>query len=336
MAIVQTRRRFIRNIGLAGAAHLIRAPAVLAAEPKLEITKVRLASLPPGVCIAPQYAAEELLRAEGFTEIEYVPAVAGAQLLAAMTAKSIDFSMNYAGPNIIAVDAGHPVVNLAGVHVGCFELFGHDGINGVADLKGKSVGVQALGSSQHVYLATMLAHIGLDAKKDINWVTGAFPTPVTLFADGKVDAYLGFAPEPQALRARKIGHVIVNSTTDPPWSQYFCCMVTGNREFVRKYPVATKRVLRAILKGADLCSNEPARVARQIVDGGVTPRYDHALEALGQLPYDKWREYDPDDTLRFYTLRLHEAGMVRSSPQKIISEGTDWRFLNELKREMKV
>ena len=39
--------------------------------------------------------------------------------------------------------------------------------------------------------------------------------------------------------------------------------------------------------------------------------------------------------MRFYALRLHEAGMIRSTPQKIIAQGTDWRFLNELKQELK-
>jgi NitT/TauT family transport system substrate-binding protein len=48
-----------------------------------------------------------------------------------------------------------------------------------------------------------------------------------------------------------------------------------------------------------------------------------------------WREYDPADTLRFYALRLHEAGMIQSSPNALIAEGTDWRFVNELKRELK-
>ena len=114
-----------------------------------------------------------------------------------------------------------------------------------------------------------------------------------LFVDGKIDAFLGFPPEPQELRARKIGHVIVNSAMDRPWSQYFCCMLAGNREFVRKYPVATKRVLRAILKAADLCATDPERAARQLVDGGFTQRYDYALQTLSELPYDKWREYDP-------------------------------------------
>ena len=75
--------------------------------------------------------------------------------------------------------------------------------------------------------------------------------------------FLGFPPEPQELRARKIGHVILNTTTDKPWSQYFCCMAVGNAEFVRDHPVATKRVLRAILKAADICAAEPERAAQQ-------------------------------------------------------------------------
>ena len=101
------------------------------------------------------------------------------------------------------------------------------------------------------------------------------------------------------------------------------------------YPVATKRALRAILKATDLCAPEPERAARRLVDGGFTPRYDYALQTLTELPYDRWRELDPEDSLRFYALRLHEVGMINSTPNKIIAEGTDWRFLNELKRELK-
>jgi NitT/TauT family transport system substrate-binding protein len=112
-------------------------------------------------------------------------------------------------------------------------------------------------------------------------------------------------------------------------------MLASNRDYVRKYPVSTKRVLRAILKAADLCASEPARAARRIVDGGFTQRYDYASQTLSEIPFDKWREYDPEDTIRFYALRLHEAGLIKSSPQKIIAEGTDWRFLNEVKRELK-
>jgi NitT/TauT family transport system substrate-binding protein len=231
--------------------------------------------------------------------------------------------MNFAPPLIIAIDAGEPITIVAGEHVGCLELFAKEGIRGVADLKGKTVGVQGLGSSQHVFVSSMAAHVGLDPAKDINWVTSASPKPMELFAEGKIDAFLGLPPEPQELRARKIGRVIVNSAIDRPWSQYFCCMLAANRDYVRRYPVATKRVLRALLKATELCATQPERVARQIVDGGFTPRYDYALQALKELPYAKWRDFDLDDSMRFYSLRLREAGMVKSTPAKIIADGTD-------------
>jgi NitT/TauT family transport system substrate-binding protein len=93
--------------------------------------------------------------------------------------------------------------------------------------------------------------------------------------------------------------------------------------------------LRAILKGADLCALEPERAARALVDQGLAPRYDYALQTMQEVPYGQWREYNPEDTVRFYALRLHEVGMLKSSPQKLIAQGTDWRFLNELKKELK-
>jgi NitT/TauT family transport system substrate-binding protein len=129
--------------------------------------------------------------------------------------------------------------------------------------------------------------------------------------------------------------VILNTATDKPWSQYFCCIVYGNRQWVRAHPVATKRFLRAVLKAADFCAAEPEQAAQRLVDGGVTERYVYALQTLTELPYASWREFDPEDSLRFYALRLHEVGMITSSPNALLAEGTDWRFLNELKRELK-
>jgi NitT/TauT family transport system substrate-binding protein len=89
------------------------------------------------------------------------------------------------------------------------------------------------------------------------------------------------------------------------------------------------------LKAADVCALEPEQTAQFLVDQDYAKRYDYALQAIKELPYGKWREYNPEDTLRFYALRLHEAGMLKSSPQKLIAQGTDWRFLNELKQELK-
>jgi len=183
----------------------------------------------------------------------------------------------------------------------------------------------------------MVAYVGLDPNKDIKWVNYPFVEAAQLLAQGKIDAYLGFPPEPQELRAKKIGQVVVNSMMDRPWSQYFCCMVIGNRDFVRKNPVATKRTLRAIMRAIDVSAREPERVARFLVDKGYTKNYEYALQTTKemQMAYQQWREYDPEDTIRFYSLRLHEVGMIKSSPQKLIAQAGDWRFLRELKKELK-
>lgn len=335
MQMVLSRRSFLAGASLAAVAGLAGEREAAAAEPAPETTAIRLAKI-AGICVAPQYVAEELLRLEGFTDVSYVTTDVGYGQSEEVARGEVDFSLNFAAPLAIAIDARKPIVILAGVHPGCFELFGNESIRRVTDLKGKTVGIQGLGSTPHLFLTSIAAYVGLDAENDIHWLI-ASPSvrPKELFVAGKVDAFLGFPPEPQELRARNIGHVVINSAVDHPWSQYFCCMLSGNADFVRDNPVATKRVVRAILKAADLCVSEPQRVARQIVDKGFTANYDYALQTMSDVPYGKWREYDPEDTLRFYALRLYEAGMIKSGPQKIITDGTDWRFLDELTRELK-
>ena len=244
----------------------------------------------------------------------------------------LDFSMEYAPQMVAAIDSSSPVTALAGVHVGCNVLFAHEGIRTIRDLKGRRVGT---GLVPQGLIASMAEYVGLDPLKDIEWVSSPFATAKELFIEHKIDAVLALPPDPQDLRARKIGHVIVDSAIDRPWSQHFCCVLTATKEFVRKYPVATKRVLRAILKATDFCASDPAAVARRLVDGGFTGNYDYALQTLKEVWYNKWREYDAEDSIRFYALRLREASMIKSTPGKIIADGTDWRFLNELKRELK-
>ncbi len=334
MPTIQNRRRFLATLSSAAATGIIGGSNSSAQEAPPETTTIRLVKA-PSLCIAPQYAATELLQAEGFTDVRYAISDSGLNQSKAIAQGDVDFSLHFSSPLLIAIDAGARITMIAGAHVGCFELFATERIRTIADLKGKTVGVQDFGAATYVFISTMAAHVGLDPHKDINWVTSPTVAPKELFADGKIDAFLGFPPEPQELRARHVGHVVVNSSVDRPWSQYFCCMLAGNPDFIRKNPVATKRVLRAILKATDLCVSDPVGTARRMVEGGFATRYDYALQTLKEVPYNKWREYDPEDTIRFYALRLREAGMIKANPGKIIAEAADWRFLRELKHGLK-
>jgi NitT/TauT family transport system substrate-binding protein len=330
-----SRRRFLGGITLAGAAGLLGLPAQrVAAEPPPETTTLRLMRL-PSICEAPEAMAADLLVSEGFSDVQYVQGAGSPDAYKALAAGDVDMAQLYAAGVMTRIDTGAPLVLLGGIHVGCFELFGSARVRSVRDLKGKTVAVPALGSHQHLFVASIAAYVGLDPQTDIHWALHRGPESIQLLAEGKIDGLMGFPPEPQELRAKQIGHVLVNTTLDRPWSQYFCCMLAANRDFVRAHPVASKRALRALLKAIDLCALEPTRAAQLVVERGYTPRYDYALQTMQEIPYNRWREYDPEDTVRFYALRLHEIGMIKSTPQQIIAQGTDWRFLKELKKEMK-
>jgi NitT/TauT family transport system substrate-binding protein len=330
-----SRREFLARLGFAGSAAFLELQSdAFAAERPPETTRIRLVQA-GGMCQAPKYVAEDFLRAEGFTDVQYIKKDNNLGNTIAVAGGEADISIQFSGPVLIYVDEGSPIVMLAGVHVGCFELFATKQVRAVRDLKGKTVAVPGMGGPQHIFISTMVAYVGLNPKMDINWVTHPFTEAAQLLAEGKIDAFLGFPPEPQELRAKKIGHVVLNSMMDRPWSQYFCCMVIGNREFVRKHPVATKRTLRAIMKATDYCAREPERAARFLVDKGYTKNYDFALQTMKDMHYAQWRDFDPEDTIRFYSLRLHEVGMIKTSPNKLIAQTGDWRFLRELKKELK-
>jgi NitT/TauT family transport system substrate-binding protein len=162
MPITPTRRRFLAALSSAGVAGLIGRAKSLDREAAPETTRVRLAKSAT-ICTAPQYVAEDLLRAEGFTDIQYLerpPAV----LAAALGHGEVDFSLHFSAPSIVAIDAGERLAIVAGVHVGCFELFANEGIRSIRDLKGRKVGVQGWGLAPHVFVSSMAAYVGLDPR----------------------------------------------------------------------------------------------------------------------------------------------------------------------------
>src|SRR5262245_21242414 len=273
-----SRREFLGRLSLAGTAGFLGLQSgLIAAEPPPETTTLRLVWA-GSLCQAPQHVAEALLRSEGFTEVQYMKKDGPRGVETALASGEANINMHFVAPLLIRLEAGDPVVILAGGHIGCFELFGTERVQTIRDLKGKTVAVPDLRTGPITFIAGMAAYVGLDPRQDITWVTHPRAEAMQLLAEGKIDAYLGFPPDPQALRAQQIGHVVVNSAVDRPWSQYFCCLVTGNREFVRTHPVATKRVLRAILKAADVCALDPDGAAQSLVDGGVAARYDYARQ----------------------------------------------------------
>jgi NitT/TauT family transport system substrate-binding protein len=164
-----TRQAFLGGVTLAGTAGLLGLyPRRVGAEQPPETTRIRLYQI-PGICIAPQYVAEELLHLEGFTEVHYVPTGFGPAMDEAFGSGMVDISMAFVPPFILQVGAAVPLALLGGVHVGCYELFGTERVRAIRDLKGKTVAVPALGSPHHLFIASMAQYVGLDPRTAINW-----------------------------------------------------------------------------------------------------------------------------------------------------------------------
>jgi NitT/TauT family transport system substrate-binding protein len=348
MRISQSRRAFLATLSAAGAATVLRSRSVLADEGPPEVTTIRLRREPGEVqligggvdapyCVAPEYVARELLQEEGFTDIQYVTVPGGDKYSAAFQRDELDFGLMSPGGLVARIESGVPIKTLAGIHPGCFELFVHEQIKSPQDLKGKQVGLDdSRSATPGQFVSFIAANAGLDPANDIRWVTpegGA--QPVQLFMDGKIDAYMAFMPVAMGLHDHKAGRVLVDIARTEPWGSTFCCLAVGRSSFVEKNPIATKRAMRAMLKAADMCANEPEKAARILVDDGFAPNYDQALNVLKHLRYDAWRTVDTEHSLRFYTEQMQKIGQLKTDPQTIVANGADLRFLNELKRELK-
>src|SRR5438094_4941024 len=168
MRVIQSRRRLLGTLAGAGAVELLRPPTVFAAEGRLETTTIRLTKV-TDMCMAPQFVMEDLLRAEGFTDIQYVE-IPLPQISETIGSGKADLGLGYIHGLLLTIDRGQPITMVAGVMVGCVEVFAQEGIRSVGALKGKKLGVRASGSGPHGLLAAMLAHVGLDPVKDVEVV----------------------------------------------------------------------------------------------------------------------------------------------------------------------
>ena len=334
MQRTQSRRQLLAGLTAIGTASIIGATTPAWAELPPEVSRIRTSVFPKvSDCQTPFYAAEDLLHTEGFTEIEFIEPASDAESLQMLPNGDLDFDWWFAPELVRMIDRGTSLTILTGLHTGCLELIAGEHVRSVKDLRGKRVGINQANGIPHVLLMIMAANVGIDVEEDIEWITTS--DSLDLLATGKIDAFLATPPDPQIAHDRNIGHVILNTALDRPWSQYYCCMLAANVDFVRQYPVATKRALRAVLKAVDLCVSDPQAAAKRSVEKGFASSYDYALRTLSAARYDVWREFDPEDTLRFYALRMHELGMVAATPEEIIAKGTNWRFLNELRHELK-
>ncbi len=333
-----SRREFLGGMALAGTGAVLGMQpesALAAIEPPPETKTIRLRYWDPA-CWAPFYLAEPFLREEGFSDVRYL-AGPTTELANMYKGGLIDMSVGFSVVDMFHMEkVNSPQKFISGFHVGCYALIGSDRVRSVRDLKGKTVWAGQLeNGGPHLFFTAIVSYVGLDPRKDIKYAWVKKDEAMDLFQKGKIDAFISFPPGPQELMAKGIGRLLVDTNVDKPWSQYFCCMISCHGDFVKNNPIGTKRALRAVLKAIDLVSRDPAMATRELLTRKIIKQPDekYIFQTLKDIPYGRWREYNPEDTIRFYALRMRETGMLKANPQQFIEQHTDWRFINELKKE---
>jgi NitT/TauT family transport system substrate-binding protein len=318
------------------------APAQQAAAPSAslgppETKTIRIGQIAP--CDPWYWYCEPFLRDEGFTDLSFGTG--------SLTTGDADFGVGYGNYVAGAIDAGAPLVALAGLHTGCIMVFARRGIDTVADLRGKTIAINTkmvtvLGKSvlaiDYGFLVSLLAHNGMQPS-DANFVE--LSDALTPFVDGKVDAVLTASQGGPLLLAnpKNPGHVILDTSTDKPWSQNYCCLLVTSRDWYSAHPIAAKRATRAILRAVDEGKKDRHAAAKAAIDKGT---YKAAPAITEQVIYDvikdesfDWREFDPEETVRFFALRLADAKLVKKSPQQIIADGMDLTYFRQLRKELR-
>jgi len=295
--------------------------------------------------------AGDFLREEGFAG--GLDTVSGPLLQLSLTSVltgAADIGVSFANTFVGAVDAGFPVVALGGIHPGCAQLWARPGINTISDLKGKTVAVppktisangKTSPSTIFSFFVALLAHVGIEPGA-VNFVElAANANAFEAFVAGKSDAFLAQAEGGTLLQAnpKNPGRLILDTTMDKPWSQEFCCLLVANRTWATANPVAAKRATRALLRSADAVTKDRRAAPSAALATGLykaSPEITEAVVAdtIKDLSYD-WRGYDPEETVRFFALRLSDAKLIGKTPQEIITAGTDFAYFRQLRTELK-
>lgn len=327
----QDRRHFMTGgAALLGAAQWPRLARGADGEGALETRRIVLNPYPIA-CVAPVFVAEAFLKAEGFEDVVFrldkSPIAVGPG--------KIDLDLPSVSTIMTHLDDGAQISVLGTIHLGCYELFAKPGIQTIRDLKGKTIPVSGLRNAQHALLSVMMAYVGMNPQRDINWVEVRPREGVEWMKRGAADAYLSFPPDGDLLRAAGHSNVIVNTAVDRPWSHYGCCLLTSYPDFIEANPVATRRAMRALLKAADYCATNPERTARVLTEKGVVKDQAIALSSLRELRFDVWRTHDPEDAMRFVGNRLYDVGMIHNTPTRLIERSVRKTHLTALRRELK-
>jgi putative hydroxymethylpyrimidine transport system substrate-binding protein len=251
-------------------------------------------------------------------EVEIIAPANPADPIKLVARERVTFSLTYVPEVMLARETGIPVISVAAfmrvLGSGLFYL-SDSPVNGVADLKGKIVGVGPKQDAQ-AFLATTLASAGL-TKEDVQVVDPGY-AHVPMVVTGKVAAAHGLV-----FGEGVVADLVLKGEGKPPvkWLLYrehgvpafYYQLLVGNEDWVEANPNSTCRFLRATQKGTEKWLADPTDTLAVISKGNeaFTPEQHRGIFEATRT---HWKEADG-------TIFTQEAGLWKDAQDWAVEQG---------------
>ena len=268
--------------------------------------------------------AEGYYKAEGL-DFELIPPANPADTIKLVAGQSVHFTMTYVPDIMQAREAGIPIISVAALlrplSTG-LEVHGDSGIMTPADLKGKTLAVNAIPSAL-AEMRTVLASGGL-TENDVKVIDPGY-AGITMLLENKVDALWGLSiADPYimnpVLAAQGKPPIRFFANKDYGVPNYYFMVIGGSEEWVKKNPAATCRYLRASLKGLESWLSNPAKYIKIISDANDLYSHEQHSDMAGGVK-SSWK--DTDGTVFRQDLAVWEKAQTWALAQELLTKKVD-------------
>ncbi len=286
-----------------------------AGERTAEAKKVKIAYY-GGTCEAPTYIAYEkgIFKQKGL-DVELVK-VNFETLKEGMATGKID-AVQVSSGELKPIEQGLDIKITDGVHTGCIQTVVpiNSTIKSVKDLKGKTIGVEAIGGVPMTLLSIELGKNGINPKTGVTWK--AFPAPQLTQAleKGEIDVFSTWDPFGQIALNNKKVRLIFSNTHTAPYKENYCCFIGINGKLIAEKPNVAKAITEALREASLWVEQNPGEAARISIDKKYT---SGELVTSSQLLDDYKFEPNPSkakESLRFYLRNLKEQQILEKSTE---------------------